>query len=163
MLYKYHINKIENVDVNFTIDLEVASEETDDRYFDQLGQFAKLYYYMFPHMWYESFQMKSIINQSFFLAYEFRYNYKIRMWPIFFRFPKNSDGFTINNNFVPNNYILNPQVETDLDLDFFYSYQVDNFFEELNWFSLMDYDFRNKINIYDEDFKINFNLSHLKV
>ena len=157
------LNKIENVDVNFTIDLEVASEETDERYFDQLGQLAKLYYYMFPHMWYESFQMKSIINQSFFLAYEFRYNYRIRNWPIFFRFPKNSDGFTINNNFVPNNYILNPQVETDLDLDFFYSYQVDNFFEELNWFSLIDYDFRNKINIYDEDLATNINLAHLNV
>ena len=72
---------------------------------------------MFPHIWYESFLMNSIINQSFFIAYEFE-NKSIPYGEgveetmrnvnnyIFFRFPKNSDGFTINNNFVPNNYLL---------------------------------------------------------
>ena len=90
------LNKIANIDVNFTVELDIASQKIDARDCDQLGKFAKLYYYMFPHIWYESFQMNSIINQSFFLAYEFDNN-EIKNDVLFFRFPKNSDGFTINN------------------------------------------------------------------
>ena len=54
--------------------------------------------------------MNSIINQSFFIAYEFE-NDTIKNDTLFFRFPKNSDGFIVNDNFAPNNYLLNPQVE----------------------------------------------------
>ena len=62
------LNKIDNVDVNFTIEPDIAIYLMDRRSKDNLGQLAKLYYYMFPHIWYESFQMKSIINQSFFFS-----------------------------------------------------------------------------------------------
>ena len=61
------LNKIENVDVNFTIEPDIASEIIDNRNDDKLGNFAKLYYYMFPHFWFEDYKMKSIINQSFLL------------------------------------------------------------------------------------------------
>ena len=75
---------------------------------------------MFPHIWYESYLMNSIINQSFFIAYEVKKNFDeeekqeikiIENDKLFFRYPKNSAGFVINNNFVPNNYLLNPLVE----------------------------------------------------
>ena len=72
LIYFYSgLNNIENADVNFTIDEELATKYIDDRGNDQLGKFAKIYYYMFPFIWYESFKTKSIINQSFFIAYEY--------------------------------------------------------------------------------------------
>ena len=96
------LNKINNVDVNFTIDRDIASYIMDKRNSDKLGKVAKLYFFIFPHIWFESFQVKSIINQSFFIGYEFYSNRGFTYDPIFFRFPKNNDGFTINNNFMPN-------------------------------------------------------------
>ena len=159
------LNKVENVDVNFTIDENIASDEMDLQYYNTVGQLAKLYYYMFPHIWYESFQMKSIINQSFFLAYQFRTNrYRSIRKKIFFRFPKNTDGFTIYNNFVASNYLLNPQVEDHLISDSFdIEYKIDNFYLDLNWFTPIDYEFRRNINYYDDYFLTKINLAHLNV
>ena len=39
------------------------NEKIDARECEQLGKFAKIYFYMFPHIWYKSYQMNSIINQ----------------------------------------------------------------------------------------------------
>ena len=156
------LNKIANIDVNFTVELDIASQKIDARDCDQLGKFAKLYYYMFPHIWYESFQMNSIINQSFFLAYEFENN-EIKNDILFFRFPKNSDGFTINNNFVPNNYLLNPQVEKSFDEQEFFKARINNYMQDKNWFSILDYFFRRTINISETDLLTNISLAHLNV
>ena len=72
LIYFYSgLNNIENADVNFTIDEELATTNIDEREYDQLGKFAKIYYFMFPYIWYESFKTKSIINQSFLIAYEY--------------------------------------------------------------------------------------------
>ena len=158
-----NFNKIENVDVNFTIEPDIASEIIDNRNDDKLGNFAKLYYYMFPHFWFEDYKMKSIINQSFFIAYEFMSYRGFKNDPIFFRFPKNSDGFKIKNNFVPNNFLLNPQVESIFEEEFLIFMKYDNFFKDLNWFSPFDYEFRTKINIRDLDLLTNISLAHLNL
>ena len=44
------LNKIINVDVNFTVDLDIGREKIDGRECDQLGKYAKIYFYMFPHI-----------------------------------------------------------------------------------------------------------------
>ena len=167
------LNDIPNVAVNFNIQADIAKQKIDDRDDDQLGRLAKIYYYMFPHIWYESFLMNSIINQSFFIAYEFERNVskneeeeeiEIKILSndkLFFRFPKNSAGFTINNNFVPNNYLLNPLVEVgDYGRD--HMNKENNFFYEENWFKILDYDFRKSINL-DEDLLTNISLAHLNL
>ena len=145
-----NINDIQNVAVNFSIQADIAKEAIDGRSVDQLGRFAKIYYYMFPHIWYESYLMNSIINQSFFIAYEYvnattTYNYGeevitqviyyLQNKELFFRFPTNSDGFTINNNFVPNNYLLNPLVEDGSP----YFLPLFNYYPNVNWFKAIDY------------------------
>ena len=117
---------------------------------------------MFPHIWYESYQMNSIINQSFFIAYEFE-NDTIKNDTLFFRFPKNSDGFIVNDNFAPNNYLLNPQVEEQINKREYIQSYANNYFENKNWFSLIDYYFRIEININEIDFLANISLAHLNV
>ena len=169
------LNDIPNVAFNFNIQADIANQAIDWRYKyygDQLGRFNKIYYYMFPHIWYESFLMNSIINQSFFIAYEFE-NKSIPYGEgveetmrnvknnnrLFFRFPKNSDGFTINNNFVPNNYLLNPLVDN-------YRFSNDifalNYYPDSNWFVNIDYNFRYSINT-KEDLLTNISLAHLNL
>ena len=219
------LNNIKTADVNFTIDQELATTNIDEREYDQLGKFAQIYYYMFPHIWYESFQTKAIINQSFFIAYEFGdreeenwddwdddddwddwddddwddwdddsegewdydYDYgyddsesewdyddsegwrrlddvkirEIKNESLFFRFPKNKAGFTIYNNFVSSNLLLNPQVENYKDEDFWYA--VDNFYLDKNWFNLIDYNFRMSVNTDEQDFATKISLAHLNV
>ena len=157
------LNKIDNVDVNFTIEPDIAIYLMDRRSKDNLGQLAKLYYYMFPHIWYESFQMKSIINQSFFIAYEFLPNKGFLGTEIFFRFPKNSDGFTINNNFVPNNYLLNPQVESSKDEYYFDDFKTYNYYQNLNWFVPIDNYFRSNLDTDNVALLTNISLAHLNV
>ena len=167
------LNDIQNVAVNFSIQADIAKEAIDGRSVDQLGRFAKIYYYMFPHIWYESYLMNSIINQSFFIAYEYEnatttYNYGeevitqvIYYLPnkeLFFRFPTNSDGFTINNNFVPNNYLLNPLVEGGSP----YFLPLFNYYPNVNWFKAIDYNFRSSINT-QENLFTNISLAHLNL
>ena len=57
-------NNIPNVDVNFSIPFDKAKDRIDNRGNDKLGGFAKIYYYMFPYIWQESFFKNLIINQS---------------------------------------------------------------------------------------------------
>jgi hypothetical protein len=67
----------------------------------------------------------------------------------------------INNNFVPNNYLLNPLVEVgDYGRD--HMNKENNFFYEENWFKILDYDFRKSINL-DEDLLTNISLAHLNL
>ena len=65
------LNNIKNTDAIFDIPDNPDLNQMESRIYDKLGDFAKIYYYMFPHIWYESFQTKAIINQSFFISYEF--------------------------------------------------------------------------------------------
>jgi hypothetical protein len=149
-------NNIQNVDVNFSIPLDKAKDRVDNRNNDKLGGFAKIYYYMFPYIWQESFFKNLIINQSFFMAYEFedgiyRDYYsdteeEIRIItkdnPLYFRFPNNKYGAKMDNNFVPNSYFLNPFIENS---KFEHHLITENYYREENWFKMLDYDFRNSI------------------
>ena len=162
-LYK-RLNNLGGVDINFDVELDLADSLINKREDDQFGEFAKIYYYMFPLIWYESLLMRSIINQSFFIAYEFVEEEGSRYIndsanSFFFRYPKNSDGFTIKNNFVPNNYLLNPLVSNE---EFSYPEPTDNYYEYENWFHVIDYNFRKSVNI-EEDLFTNISLAHLNI
>ena len=162
------LNNINNINVNFSIHEEFAKEKIDERYDDKLGNFAKIYYYMFPFIWYESLQIKPLINQSFFIAYEVgeTISFDYITWQIitirgmaseflYFRYPKNS--VEINNNFAPNDYLLNPYV------DYYdthnYEYRRDYYY--INWFRAIDYDFRSLSNTTGYDFYTNISFAHI--
>ena len=157
------LNGYRGVDVNFTLDSENAKEKIDNVFTDNLGEFAKLYYYMIPSIWYESLMTNSIINQSFFMAYEF--NPETRNLTdsyLFFRYPKNSDGFKINNNFIPSNHLLNPLINNSCHnhSNAFHSDRI--YFKFENWFINPDYFFRHFLDT-DEDLYTRISLAHLNV
>ena len=156
------LNRYKEVDVNFTVDMENVKSKIDGRNYDNLGELAKIYYYMFPYIWYETVLMNSIINQSFFIAYEYeKENKNILNDYLFFRYPKNSDGFKINDNFIPCNYILNPLVSKE---DFEHDYYCDttDYYCYINWFKYQDYQFRKSINT-EQDLYTKISLSHLNI
>ena len=94
---------------------------------------------MFPSIWYESVLINSIINQSFFIAYEYdKGNKNILNDYLFFRYPKNSEGFKINDNFIPCNYILNPLVSEE-NFEHAYFCNSTDFYCYINWFKYQDY------------------------
>jgi len=156
------LNRYKEVDVNFTVDMENVKTKIDGRNYDNLGELAKIYYYMFPFIWYETVLMNSIINQSFFLAYEYeKENKNILNDYLFFRYPKNSDGFKINDNFIPCNYILNPLVSEE---NFEHAYYCDttDYYCYINWFKYQDYQFRKSINT-EQKLYTKISLSHLNI
>ena len=157
------LNNYKGIDVNFTLDKDLAKEKIDNIYYDNLGELAKLYYYMYPSIFYESVMINSIINQSFFIAYEFNRETKdlINNY-LFFRYPKNSDGFKINNNFIPCNHLLNPLVDNK-EHNHINSNNNDRvYFKYENWFINPDYVFRKFVNT-NEDLFTKISLAHLNV
>ena len=152
------LNRKGGVDVNFTLDIDKTKENIDGRNKDNLGEFAKIYYYMFPYIWYESLNVKTIINQSFFVTYEFDEQRNILDHYLFFRFPKNIEGFIINNNFIPNNYLINPLVnEAEFNRESYLS-----FYTNENWYKSIDYDFRKAVNT-KVDSSVKISLAHLNI
>ena len=169
------LNYINKVDARFNIPEDIAKNKIEERIYDKLGDFAKIYYYMFPHIWYESLLTNTLINQSFFLAYEFGEITVEYWWSgeekiingvynefLFFRYPIITDEFDITNNFIPNNYRLNPYVQYEEYDNFF---PLDNFFPEENWFKAVDYIFRSSINITNDECNnmANISFAHLNV
>ena len=155
------LNNFNKVDANFNIPEDFAKNKMEDRIYDKLGNLAKIYYFMFPHIWYANVLKNTLINQSFFLAYEFEELGIFDWWIyedkiinaifnefLFFRIPKISEEFNITNNFVPNNLRLNPYVEYEEYTNY---YPVDNFIPEENLFKSVDYTFRSSINIADNE------------
>ena len=157
------LNRYKGIDVNFTLDADIAKEKIDEINYHNLGEFAKLYYYMLPSIWYESTMMNSIINQSFFIAYEFEKDTKNLIDNyLFFRYPKNSDGFKINNNFIQSNYLLNPLC-SNKSYDHTNAYKDDRiYFDKENWFINPDYHYRELVNT-SEDLFTKISLAHLNV
>ena len=160
------LNRFLDNDVNFTVDLNVVKNKIDDFYDNYLVEFCKIYYYMFPHIWYESLMMNTIINQSFFVAYEFEPESRLLMSEdaphLFFRYPKNSDGFKINNNFIPNHHLLNPAI----DIQSYGHYIMDdtdrNYYSFESWFINPDYTFRELLDV-DQDLFSKISLAHMNV
>ena len=130
-------------DTNFTLDEDSAEIQINERQSDNLGEFVKIYYYMFPYIWHEFFLMKTNIKQSFFIVYQFDDNYTIDDENfLFFRFPKNTDGLTINDNFIPSNYLLNPQISASNEYNDSSELSNDGSYYYGNWFMNRDYKFR---------------------
>ena len=138
------LNYYKGLDVNFTISPDYAINQIEERYYDKLGEFCKIYYYMFPYLWYESYYTNSLINQSFFIAYELDFEdceWMFTDYPLYFRYPKNSEGL-IENNFIPSNFYLNPNVDPWYTG---HNYMFHDYYFE-NWFITTDYNFRCSIN-----------------
>ena len=169
------LNNINNIDVNFNIPEDMATEKIEQRYSDKLGNFAKIYYYMFPYIWYESLQTNLLINQSFFIAYEVCDTFTLDLWTfldlpikgifhdfLFFRYPKKSNDLEIDNNFSPNDYLLNPYVETyDVNRYFYDTENYTHYYFYLNWFKPFDYEFRSLINNTKSGHFTNISFAHL--
>ena len=168
------LNNINNVDANFNIQEDIATNKIDERSYDKLGNLAKIYYYMFPHIWYDSLLKNTLINQSFFIAYELGEIYEFDWWLnedviingilnkyLFFRYPKITGEYNITNNFVPNNNRHNPLIE----YEDYYFYQVNNFVPEENLFKYLDSNFRGLINIAESNFDhlTNISFGHLNL
>ena len=157
-LYESNLNKI-NLNENdiYTISKNISKKNVDDRK-DSIGELAKLYYYMFPIITYGAFSMNVIINQSFFIAYEFDENNKnIKNNELFFMYPRDKDAFNQNNNFVPNNYLLNPLVSKE---HFEHSELINNSYYHENWFMKQDNTFRETVNISKDGYS-QVSLAHL--
>ena len=152
------LNFYKGIDANFTLNPDNARKKFEEKYYNILGEFGKLYYYMFPYMWYESLYTNSFINQSFFLAYEI-YFYCDLMGSdlLFFRYPKINEGFA-NDNFIYGNHLLNPSVEY---LYFGHLGKRHDYYFSDNWFSSLDYVFKCLINFDDEDFLVKNTFAHM--
>ena len=141
----------------FTIQKEIAYENVDNRN-DPIREFAKLYYYMMPIITYGSFMTKVFINQSFFIAYEFdKGSRNIINNELFFMLPRSKDSFNQNDNFTPNNYLLNPLVNRT---HFDHSPLINNSYYEENWFMKQDTLFRESITTTKERYS-QISLAHL--
>ena len=147
------LNNIKNTDSNFEIPLDKSQQEMEDSYEDNLGNFAKIYYYMFPYIWYKSLMTNSYINQSFFTANQMdSFDY------LFFRYPKEVIKERLTNNFIPTDYLMNPIIGGYFPiLDIFQN----DLFNRVGWaFCLVD-DFSEEINKTKYDFLTNITLVHL--
>ena len=165
------LNNIKNTDEIFDITENPVLNRIEDRFYDKLGDFAKIYYYIFPHIWYGSLMSNTFINQSFFVAYEEMdaYSYDPQTWEIFtikgivgdflfFRYPKQIKTLAMTNNFTPNHYLLNPFPEYyNVEKE---KYLNDNYYY-INWFKFVDYDFRSSINNSKYNLVTNISFAHL--
>ena len=141
----------------FTMPQDISKKNIDDRN-DSIREFAKLYYYMMPIIIYDSFRSKLFINQTFFITYEFDGNYKkIKGKELFFMLPRNKDSFNQNDNFTPNNYLLNPLVNAG---HYDHSPLINNSYYEENWFMKQDNYFRESIDTTKERYS-QISLAHL--
>ena len=143
------LNNYKNTDANFEIPLDKAQRRIEG----SLGDFAKLYYYMFPHIWYESFRSNSYINQSFFMAHQ-----QYALDYLFFRFPKEINKTGLYNNFVSADYFKTPSIgkmylsyEDFIKFDIYYQ----------NWFNGKFYDYMMNVKSHGYDFMTNITLIHL--
>ena len=173
-IYFSRLNNFNNIKVNFNIPQFNAVDKIEERYYDKLGNFAMIYYYMFPYIWYESVLVNSVINQSFFIAYEmgdvytfdyFTLEYKMIKGVLnkflFFRYPKQYNKFEINNNFSPNDYVLNPYIEVyDTFEETYGTDDYINYYHYLNWFKPIDYNFRVSTNNTKYDHLTNISFAH---
>ena len=152
-------NNYQGIVNNFTLDESAVKNNLDERNTDQIGELAKIYYYMFPLIWHESLIINSLINQSFFVSYEFEPESKtIINEYLFLRFPKNNDGFNVDNNFVPSHYLLNPLIAYYSEYDHLEDFgEFIGHYSMENWFMYEDNQFRKKIKSDDEHLtKISF-------
>ena len=144
-----NLNNIKNTDSNFEIPDDPDLNTMEGRGYDKFGDYGKIYYYMFPHIWYQSLISNNLINQSFFIAYEV---YDAGGY-FFFRYPKEINKLEITNNFTPNEYLINPYLG-DNNKQIKYEDGA-NFYYQINWFRSIDFYFRVSVNNTKLDFFTN--------
>ena len=155
----YDIGKNDKMDSSnkYTIPSEKAKKYIDEREGDSIGEFTKLYYYMFPIIAYGAFKMNIFFTAGFFIAYEFDKNRKISNNELFFQLPKELDNFNGNDNFVPSNNLINPLVSKE---PFKHTELISDSYYYENWFMEQDSKFRQKIDLNLEGYS-EISLSHL--
>ena len=142
--------------INFTIPANIAKKYIDGRK-DSLSELAKVYYNFYPLISFQTFSIKTYVNQTFLIAYQMNdQNNNISGEPLYFNFPRSNEKTEENNNFYPYNNLIAPKInisksEHTLLLN-------DSFYSE-NWFSKHDYDFRN----FSKYFDISINFLHLNI
>jgi hypothetical protein len=136
-----------NSSTKYTIPSEKAKKYIDEREGDSIGEFAKLYFYMFPFIAYGAFKMNIFFTTGFFIAYEFDENRRILNNELFFQLPKELDNFNGNDNFIPSNNLINPLVNKEL---FDHTELISDSYYFENWFMEQDSKFRQKINLTQE-------------
>lgn len=146
-----------NASTKYKLPSEKAKKLIDDREGDSIGEFAKVYFYMFPIIAYGAFKMNIYFNAGFFIAYEFDKNRKITNNELFFQLPKELDNFNGNDSFVPSNNLINPLVSKDI---FEHSELISDSYYFENWFMEQDSKFRQKVNLTQEGYS-EISLSHL--
>ena len=165
------LNNIKKTNANFEIREDLAKRLIDRKENYKLVNFLKIYYYMFPHIWYSSLVTKTLINQSFFIPYEIiddreqdietgeHFNIKGISYDYFFYFlfPK-LDSEISTNNFATYDYLLNPSAESWETFNF--HYLEDNFYYG-NWFLDVDFDFRASTNNTEYDLLTNISFAHI--
>ena len=150
------LNNFKNTDANFEIPLDRAKANIEGRYYDRFGKFNKIYYYMFPHIWYESFRSNNYINQSFFMGHEiYSYHYFL------FRFPKELNKTRLYNNFISTDYFKTPLISIDFQVNYEGLKDSDGYSK--NWIYSKLLDFVSIIeNIYEDYITItNISFIHL--
>jgi len=151
-------NEKMNSSQKYTIPSIYAQKYIDERKCDPIGEFAKLYFYLFPIISYGAFKMKNNITSAFFIGYEFDGNNKnIKNNDLFLEFPKNPDNFNGVNNFIPSNNMINPMVSKE---PFNHSELISNSFYKENWFMEQDSRFRKSVNLTEESYS-EISLNHL--
>ncbi len=146
-----------NSSSKYTIPSEKAKKYIDEREGDSIGEFAKLYFYMFPIIAYGAFKMNIFFTTCFFIAYEFDENRKISNNELFFKLPKELDNFNGYDNFIPSNNLINPLVNKEL---FEHTELISDSYYFENWFMEQDSKFRQKVNLTQEGYS-EISLSHL--
>ena len=141
----------------FTIPKNVEKKNVDDREIDSIGEVAKIYYYMIPIILHGSILMNLSINKTFLIVYEFDDNKQILNNELFFTFPRNTDSFNENDNFTPNNYLINPLVYKS---HFEHSPIINNSYYSENWFMKQDNSFREELDLSLKGYS-EFSLAHL--
>ena len=135
-------NQVNNI---YTILKNESLKYIDNRE-DNLSELGKLYYYFLPIMTYEAFLIKTYINQTFFITYEFDNKTKnIIGDEFYFAFPRLKSEMFSSSNFFPTNGLISPKIsknETKNDEEFF----LNNSYYKENWFTYQDYSFREHAN-----------------
>ena len=142
----------------YTIPKSISKKNIDDRKGDSIGELAKIYYYMIPILTHSCVLMNIFINQTFFIAYEFDNNKNIINNELFFTFPRNTDTFNENDNFTPNNILINPLVKKN---HYDHSPLIGNSYYFENWFMKQDNDFRESVDLSNKEDYSKISLANL--
>ena len=158
------LNNYKNTDADFNLREDLAKTEIDDNDNNNLAKFIKIYYYLFPHIWYGSLETNMPINQSYFMSYEINYEYDFDSETyslVYFRIISFTNRFSIlcpvlkneisTNNFRPFDSLISPML---MSIRTEQTHFIDDNFYDYNWFVDVDYDFTTEAEIGDQTLNV---------